>query len=73
MASRTSETLCEVVDDDGNMTSPACGFVRGLRAAGVPVCVLDYVGFERHREEWEQRLISVATGKNNEVCVGLCV
>ena len=29
----------DVTDDDGRVTSPASGFVRGLRDAGMPVCV----------------------------------
>ena len=31
----------DVTDDDGRVTSPASGFVRGLRDAGMPVCVLE--------------------------------
>ena len=41
----------DVTDDAGRVTSPASGFVRGLRDAGMPVCVLegsDRVG-GRHR------------------------
>ena len=41
----------DVMDDAGRVTSPASGFVRGLRDAGMPVCVLeasDRVG-GRHR------------------------
>ena len=41
----------DVTDDAGRVTSPASGFVRGLRGAGMPVCVLegsDRVG-GRHR------------------------
>jgi hypothetical protein len=38
-------TRCKKLQDDvrdkkGHMTAPACGFVQGLRAAGVPACVL---------------------------------
>ena len=31
----------DVMDDAGRVTSPASGFVRGLRDAGMPVCVLE--------------------------------
>ena len=31
----------DVTDDAGRVTSPASGFVRGLRGGGVPVCVLE--------------------------------
>ena len=31
----------DVRDDAGRVTSPASGFVRGLRNAGMPVCVLE--------------------------------
>ena len=46
-----SELQDDVTDDAGRVTSPASGFVRGLRDAGMPVCVLegsDRVG-GRHR------------------------
>ena len=31
----------DVTDDAGRVTSPASGFVRGLRDVGMPVCVLE--------------------------------
>ena len=34
----------DVTDDAGRVTSPASGFVRGLRGGGVPVCVLEASG-----------------------------
>ena len=34
----------DVRDDAGRVTSPASGFVRGLRDAGMPVCVLEGSG-----------------------------
>ena len=34
----------DVTDDAGQVTSPASGFVRGLRDAGMPVCVLEASG-----------------------------
>ena len=34
----------DVRDDAGRVTSPASGFVRGLRDAGMPVCVLEASG-----------------------------
>ena len=36
-----SDLQDEVIGDAGQVTSPASGFVRGLRAEGVPVCVLE--------------------------------
>ena len=39
-----SELQDDVTDDAGRVTSPASGFVRGLRDAGMPVCVLEASG-----------------------------
>ena len=39
-----SELQDDVTDDAGRVTSPASGFVRGLRDAGMPVCVLEGSG-----------------------------
>ena len=36
-----SQLQDDVTDDAGRVTSPASGFVRGLRGAGMPVCVLE--------------------------------
>ena len=36
-----SQLQDDVTDDAGRVTSPASGFVRGLRDAGMPVCVLE--------------------------------
>ena len=36
-----SELQDDVTDDAGQVTSPASGFVRALRDAGMPVCVLE--------------------------------
>ena len=36
-----SDLQDDVIGDAGQVTSPASGFVRGLRAEGVPVCVLE--------------------------------
>ena len=47
MTSKGSELQDDVRDDAGRVTSPASGFVRGLRQAGVPVCVLE--GSDRAR------------------------
>ena len=47
MTSKVSELQDDVRDDAGRVTSPASGFVRGLRQAGVPVCVLE--GSDRAR------------------------
>ena len=41
MTSKVSELQDDVRDDAGRVTSPASGFVLGLRQAGVPVCVLE--------------------------------
>ena len=47
MTSKGSQLQDDVRDDAGRVTSPASGFVRGLRQAGVPVCVLE--GSDRAR------------------------
>ena len=39
-----SELQDDVTDDAGQVTSPASGFVRALRDAGMPVCVLEGSG-----------------------------
>ena len=41
IASYDSDLQDDVTDDAGRVTSPASGFVRGLRDAGMPVCVLE--------------------------------
>ena len=41
--SRSSELRDDVRDDENNVTSQASGVVRGLRAANIPVCVLEDV------------------------------
>ena len=48
----------DVIGDAGQVTSPASGFVRGLRAEGVPVCVLE--GSDRVRGSKGQVAVTVA-------------
>ena len=49
----------DVRDDAGNVTSPASGFVIGLRAAGIPVCVLE--DNDGAGAEWVTRLVGGIT------------
>ena len=44
IADDDSQLQDDVRDDAGRVTSPASGFVRGLRDAGMPVCVLEASG-----------------------------
>ena len=41
IADDDSQLQDDVRNDAGRVTSPASGFVRGLRDAGMPVCVLE--------------------------------
>ena len=74
----------DVIDDAGQLTSPASGFVRGLRAEGVPVCVLersDRVGGRVGQDTrvsdvaavekagWESRVGEVAVSRTDRVTV----
>ena len=74
----------DVRDDAGNVTSPASGVVLGLRAAGVPVCVLEstervgeWAGRKRHDAHvpvvdgagWESRMADVAMARTDQVTV----
>ncbi|XP_070210202.1 uncharacterized protein [Littorina saxatilis] len=66
---RSSELHDDVKDDAGNVTSPASGVVRGLRDAGVPVCVLAQQDAQQNEEQGEKDLESVALWKKDEVTV----
>ena len=77
----------DIIDDAGKLTSPANGFVRGLRAEGVPVCVLE--GIDRvggrvgqntrvsdvaavDKTGWESRVADVAVSRTDRVTVAGC-
>ena len=75
----------DVIGDAGQVTSPAGGFVCGLRAEGVPVCVLE--GINRvggrvgsrvsdvaavDRAGWERRVGDVAVSRTDRVAVAEC-
>ena len=80
-----SQLQDDVTDDAGRVTSPASGFVRGLRGAGMPVCVLE--GSRRvggsgsdsdmtsgsgrvvDRAGWERRVADVALSRTDAVTV----
>ena len=70
----------DVRDNAGWVTSPASGFVRGLRDEQIPVCVLEYrvrvgdvAGWESRvpggRAGWESRVEDVAVAKTDQVTV----
>ena len=56
-------------DDAGSVTSAASGVVQGLRAAGIPVCVLKWKDREDDRAGWEGRLADVAVARTDWVTV----
>ena len=77
----------DIIDDAGEVTSPANGFVRGLRAEGVPVCVLE--GIDRvggrvgqdtrvsdvaaeDKAAWKSRVADVAVSRTDWVTVAGC-
>ena len=79
-----SDLQDDVIDDAGQVTSPASGFVRGLRAEGVPVCVLE--GIDRvggrvgqdtrvsdvaavDKAAWKSRVADVAVSRTDRVTV----
>ena len=63
----------DVIGDAAHVPSPANGFVRGLRAEGVQVCVLersDRVGGRVvDRARWESRVGEVAVSRTDRVTV----
>ena len=70
-----SDLQDDVIGEAGQVTSPASGFVRGLWAEGVPVCVLEgshrvggRVG-QNTRMGWESRVADVAVSRTNRVTV----
>ena len=65
----------DVRDRKGQVTSPASGFVRGLREpwglqdAKMPVCVLEGIGRVVDRAGWERRVADVAVSRTDCVTV----
>ena len=66
---RSCELQDDVTDDEGNVTSPASGFVRGLRDADFPVRVLGAKNLERDRKGWERGVEQAALSRGNHVTV----
>ncbi|XP_070210200.1 uncharacterized protein [Littorina saxatilis] len=66
---RSSELHDDAKDDAGNVTSPASGVVRGLRDAGVPVCVLAQQDAQQNKAQRKKDVESVALAKEDEVTV----
>lgn len=66
-----SAALCDdVKDEQGLVTSPACGLVRGLREAGVPVNVLSVdIDKASDKLEIERRMTDIALAKTDQVNV----
>ena len=69
MLTRSSELQDDVRDDAGNVKSPACGVVRGLRAAGLPVRVLGWSDRVRDRVGWERWVEDTAMTRTDQVMV----
>ena len=59
----------DVRDDAGKVTSPASGIARGLRAAGIPVCVLECSEKVGDQARWERRVADVAVARTDQVTV----
>ncbi|XP_070206633.1 uncharacterized protein [Littorina saxatilis] len=66
---RCSKLRDDVKDDTGTATSPACGLVRGLRAAGFPLLVLGQKDKGRDVARWERDVADVATAASDVVTV----
>lgn len=63
-----SKELCDDrTDQTGNVTSHACGFVRGLRDSNVAVCVLDRKGTDI--EKLERDVADMAVARTDRVTV----
>ena len=83
MLTGSDELRDDVIDVAGRVTSPASGFVRGLRAEGVPVCVLERIdrvgggegvggcvgGGSVDWGGWESRVADVAVSRTDRVTV----
>ena len=52
---------------DDLTTSPASGFVRGLRDAGLPVAVLGVHDWRLHQEKWKNDAEDIAVARTNQV------
>ena len=59
----------DVRDDAGNVTSVATGVILGLRAAGLPVCVLERRDRVDDVAGWESRVADVAVARTDRVTV----
>ena len=69
VVTRSSDLQEQVRDDTGEVTSPASGVVRGLRAEGLPVCVLEWTDMRRDVQKWEDKLVDVALAGTDQVTV----
>ena len=66
---RSSQLQDDVRDDAGNVTSQASGVVRGLREAGLPVCVLGAKDLKRDRSSWERGVADTALAETDQITV----
>ena len=66
---RSSQLQDDVKDDAGNVTSQASGVVRGLREAGLPVCVLGAKDLKRDRSSWERGVADTALAETDQITV----
>ena len=66
---RSSKLQDDVKDDAGEVTSPACGFVQGLRASGLPFYVLGQKDKRRDRPRWERAVEDAALAKSDRITV----
>lgn len=64
---RSSNLHDDVRDDDGRVTSSASGVVLGLRAAGLPVCVLEDALHPTPR--WERKVANTAVARTDRITV----
>ena len=62
----------DVRDDKGNVTSGASGFVQELRAAGIPVGVLERIPRVDCVAGWKERVADVGLAKTDKVTVAHC-
>ena len=66
---RSSKLQDDVADDAGKVTSPACGFVQGLRAECLPFCVLGQKDKWRDRARWEKDVADTAEAFTDRMTV----
>ena len=69
MLTANEELHDDVRDDAGNVTSVATGVILGLRAAGLPVCVLERRDRVDDVAGWESRVADVAVARTDRVTV----